>query len=367
MFVCGPTVQDNTHLGHAKTYLAFDVIARWLLKCGVKVFFLLNITDVDDKIFNRAKEENSPYMEIADRFHDAFVEDIEALNIVTVSKFERVSRHIEDSFSLVKQLLDSGKAYSLHGNVYFDTSKAVNFGKLSHQSSLDLRLKQIDPEPGKKGSVDFLLWRAVPADEVAWQTEFGSGRPGWHIEDSAIAFSELGGPYDLHGGATELIFPHHESELAQDEAISGQIPFVKIWMHTGLLYNGNEKMSKSLGNVVTIRQALKKYSADEIRYYFLKHHYREQLNYDPKAMEKAKEEFGMIGAAATLAPKDSARNEPSNPIWDEFSQIMNDDLQTPKALALLRRVGEEIVANSKSKELGGTYWNMIETLGFNLF
>lgn len=365
--MCGPTVQDNTHLGHAKTYLSFDVLARWLLKRGYKVFLLLNITDIDDKIFNRAKEENRTYTEIADRFYNAFVEDIEALNIVTVSKFERVSRHVEDSASLVKQLMESGKAYSLHGNVFFDTSKATNFGKLSHQSAMDLRLKQIDPAPGKKGGVDFLLWRSVPEEEVKWQTEFGQGRPGWHIEDTAIAFSEFSGPYELHGGATELIFPHHESELAQDEAISGQIPFVKIWMHTGLLYKGNEKMSKSLGNVVTIRQALKRYSADEIRYYFLKHHYREQLSYDSKSMDKSKEEFNIVRQAATLASKVDARKEPEDDTWKEFAKSMDDDLHTPNAVELLIKTSGAIVENKKGEELGGLFWNMIETLGFNFY
>ena len=208
MFVCGPTVQDNVHLGHAKTYLAFDILARWLLKRGNKVLFLLNITDVDDKIFNRAKEENTPYMQIADKFYNAFIEDLDALNIVTISKFERVSNYVEESASLVKQLLDAGKAYSLNGNVYFDTSKAVDFGKLSHQSAFSLKLKEIDAAPGKKNSVDFLLWRSMREEtEGVWKTVVGPGRPGWHIEDSAIAFSEIGGPYDLHGGATELYFP----------------------------------------------------------------------------------------------------------------------------------------------------------------
>lgn len=368
MFVCGPTVQDNIHLGHAKTYIAFDVLARWLLKCGNKVFFLLNITDIDDKIFNRAKEENKHFTEIADRFYNAFVEDLDALNIATVSKFERVSSHIEDSSSLVKQLLDSGSAYALQGNVYFDTSKAIDFGKLSHQSAMDLRLKQIDPAPGKKNSVDFLLWRAAAEEGGAsWKTEFGHGRPGWHIEDSAIAFSEMGGPYDLHGGATELIFPHHESELAQDEAISGEVPFVRIWMHTGLLFRGEEKMSKSLGNVVTIRQALTKYTADEIRYHFLKHHYRDQIAYEHESMDKSKEEFKLIIEASSKVSKEKIHKSYSSGIWSEFSKSMNDDLQTPKALAVVIETSKIIVNGRGDPELHGAYWNMVETLGFRLF
>ena len=295
MFVCGPTVQDFVHLGHAKTYIAYDILARWLLKKGRKIFFVLNITDIDDKIFDRAKKENLPYMEIADRFYKSFVEDLDALNIETVSTFARVSNYVEESAALVKGLLDSGKAYKLGANVYFDTSKADHFGKLSHQGPHELRMKQIDAAPGKKNTVDFLLWRSVEdATEGVWNTAVGSGRPGWHIQDSAIAFDELQRPYDLHGGATELIFPHHEAELAQDETISGKIPFVKIWMHTGLFLKGQEKMSKSLGNVVTIKEAMKTFSADEIRFHFLKHHYRDSLEYSPASLNSSKAEFAVV-------------------------------------------------------------------------
>jgi cysteinyl-tRNA synthetase len=370
MFVCGPTVQDNVHLGHAKTYLTFDILARWLLKRGNKVFFLLNITDLDDKIFRRAREENTSYAQIADKFYNAFVEDLDALNIVTVSKFERVSNYVEESASLVKQLLDAGKAYMLNGNVYFDTSKALDFGKLSHQSALSLKLKQIDAAPGKRNSVDFLLWRSVPEEsEGVWQTLVGPGRPGWHIQDSAIAFEEMGGPYDLHGGALELIFPHHESELAQDEAISGESPFVKIWMHTGLLLKGEEKMSKSLGNVVTIRQALKRFTADEIRFHFLKHHYSDSFEYDSKSMEKSKEEFKQIIEAGSIAPRTGGKIEEESvkKVWDEFVISMEDDLQTPKSISILLDVCKNLREAQSKTELGKLFWEIIETLGFRLF
>ena len=373
-FVCGPTVQDNVHLGHAKTYIAFDVLARWLLKSGQKVFLLMNITDVDDKIFDRAKKENLPYMEIADKFYREFLEDLEALNIVTVSKFARVSKYVEDSALLVKQLLDSGTAYRLHDNVYFDTSKAHDFGKLSHQSELDLRLKQIDAAPGKKNAVDFLLWRAVPeSSDGIWKTTVGSGRPGWHIEDSAVAFSNFGTPYDIHGGATELVFPHHEAELAQDEAISGIVPFVKIWMHTGLLRKGHEKMSKSLGNVITIREALKQSSADEIRFYFLSHHYKEEFQYDSESFNSSKKKFKIILDAARVLPKrntatEKLTTEPLLKVWTEFASAMDDDLDTGKALSILLRIIEHAGNQSENKEeLGILFWNMIEALGFRIF
>jgi cysteinyl-tRNA synthetase len=370
MFVCGPTVQDNVHLGHAKTYIAFDVLARWLLKTGIKVFFLLNITDVDDKIFDRAKKEGVPYTEIADRFYNAFLEDLDALNIVTVSRFARVSKYVDASASLVKILLDRSVAYGLEGSVYFDISRADHFGKLSHQSALDLRMKQIDAAPGKRNSVDFLLWRAIPdATEGIWQSVVGPGRPGWHIQDSAIAFQELGGPYDLHGGATELIFPHHEAELAQDEAISQMIPFVKVWMHTGLLLKGQEKMSKSLGNVVTIREALKKYgSADVIRFHFLRHHYRASFEFSPGALQSSGEEFKVIQAAAKASPRKDPRLSVANEkLYQEFSEAMEDDLNTPLAVQLLEETAKRIVHGDRAPpELTSTFWEMAETLGLRL-
>ena len=377
MFVCGPTVQDNVHLGHAKTYLAFDILARWLLKNGRKVFFLLNITDVDDKIFDRAKKENLGYSEIADRFYKAFLEDLEALNIVTVSRFARVSNFVEESASLVKNLLDNSAAYKLDGNVYFDISKADHFGKLSHQSVHDLRMKQIDAAPGKKNSVDFLLWRAVPeATDGVWETPVGRGRPGWHIQDSAIAFEELGGPYNLHGGATELIFPHHEAELAQDETLSHQIPFVKLWMHTGLLLKGQEKMSKSLGNVVTIQEALKKFAnAGVIRFHFLKHHYREAFEFSLSALQASKEEFKTIEAAVKAMPGNETKilargaSGPNEKIFEEFASAMNDDLNTPVAISLFVNLSKQVVATddpSERSELASMFWEMAETLGFRL-
>jgi cysteinyl-tRNA synthetase len=376
MFACGPTVQDNVHLGHAKTYLAFDVLARWLLKCGFKVDFLLNITDVDDKIFDRAKKEDLPYMEIANRFYNEFLSDIEKLNIQTISRIERVSNFVPEAIDLVQKMLKSEKAYQLEGNTYFDTSKADHFGKLSHQSAYQLKLKQIDAAPGKKNSVDFLLWRKISDGSTGvWQAPMlGKGRPGWHIEDSAIAFSVFGGPYDLHGGATELVFPHHESQLAQDEAISGEIPFVSHWMHTGLLLNHGEKMSKSLNNDVKIQEALKIWTPDLLRYYFLRRHYRESYDYEPDVFPRIKEEFETIlRAASFLLGKKSKLDRAARPrsdVYARFSQAMNDDLNTPRALQALTKLSEEIVekkSETTSSEIGTTFWNMTEVLGFRFF
>jgi cysteinyl-tRNA synthetase len=376
MFACGPTVQDNVHLGHAKTYITFDVLVRWLLRNGFKVDFILNITDIDDKIFDRAKKENTPYMGIADRFFKDFLSDMETLNIETVSKIERVSNFVPQAMNLVQSMLEKGQAYQLDGNSYFDISKADHFGKLSHQSEYQLKLKQIDAAPGKRNSVDFLLWRKISdSTSGVWDSPLlGKGRPGWHIEDSAIAFSVFGRPYDLHGGATELIFPHHEAELAQDEAISGEIPFVSHWMHTGLLLNHGEKMSKSLGNDIKIQDALKKWSPDQIRCYFLKRHYRESYDFDPDLLSKVKEEFDPVLKAASLlegGPKKTLdkQNDQSEE-YAKFAAAMNDDLNTTKALQVLLRVSEEILKkgdSTDSKSLRSAYWSMVETLGFRFF
>ena len=379
MFICGPTVQDNIHLGHAKTYITFDVLARWLLKSGHKVSFVLNITDIDDKIFERAKKENVPYMKIADRFFNDFLIDIEALNIFTISKIERVSNYVKQAVQLIQAMLSSGSAYELGGNYYFDISKADHFGKLSHQSDFQLRLKQIDAAPGKRNSVDFLLWRKAPdASEGIWDCPLGPGRPGWHIEDSAIAFALFNGPYDLHGGATELIFPHHEAELAQDEAISGEIPFVSIWMHTGLLLKDGEKMSKSLGNMITIRDALKSYSADTIRYYFLKRHYKESFDVNLGDLGSSRKELDIISEASKLLPKRAQttkelRTLSERELFRNFAQAMDDDLDTPKALGMLLRLSKEImkrkgasIEEKRGQDPAPIFWHMVETLGFGL-
>ncbi len=380
MFICGPTVQDNIHLGHAKTYIAFDVLARWLLKSGHKVFFVMNITDIDDKIFERAKKENVQHTQISNRFFNDFLKDIEALNVVTISKIERVSDYVKEAIDLIQIMVSSGKAYALEGNCYFDTSKADHFGKLSHQSDFQLRLKQIDAAPGKRNSVDFLLWRKMSeTSEGVLECALGTGRPGWHIEDSAIAFSQFGGPYELHGGATELIFPHHEAELAQDEAVSGEIPFVSIWMHTGLLLKDGEKMSKSLGNMITIKEALKSHSADAIRYYFLKHHYRESFNVSLEELKSANKELDVIVEASKLLPKRGRAAKELKSLLEKetfrkFAHAMDDDLDTPKALGMLTKLAREIVQTGKDsrekdqiQDPAPLFWHMVETLGFGLF
>lgn len=375
MFICGPTVQDNVHLGHAKTYLAFDLLARWLLRNRHKIFMLFNITDVDDKIFDRARKESSRYLVVADKFYKEFVEDLNDLNIVTVSKFARVSKYVEESAHLVQRLIDEEYAYPLDGSVFFDTSKAVNYGKLSHQTAFDLKFKQIDAAPGKKNAVDFLLWRKVSdAKEGVWHTSVGSGRPGWHIQDTAIALTELGEGYDLHGGATELIFPHHESELAQDEALTGVVPYVKIWMHTGLLLKGKEKMSKSLGNVIKIREALKRFSGDELRFHFLKHHYRDSYEIDMDALEESKKEFELILEVAKKVPRTSTNRQEledakAGEIWRKFASFLDDDLDSANALGVMTEVAKDLKKTDSvqmESQLSGVFWDMMETFGLRL-
>ncbi len=371
MFVCGPTVQDNVHLGHAKTYIAFDVLARWLAKKGVKVFFVVNVTDIDDKIFDRARNENVPYTAISDRFFNEFLSDMKSLNITTFSRIETVSNYLEKSVELVQDLVAKNKAYTLDGNTYFDTTTAAHFGKLSHQTPLQLRMKQVDAAPGKRNGVDFLLWRKiVDTQEGVWDSSLGPGRPGWHIQDSAIAFSLFKGPYDLHGGATELIFPHHEAEIAQNEGISSIVPFVSIWMHTGLLLKNHEKMSKSLGNVVKIVDALKNSNPNLIRIYFLRRHYRESFDLDLKSLAGNQKDLDIIQEASKISKRNASTGEDEE-YMASFGKAMDDDLDTPKALSILLDLSKKIVDASKSSvevpaELQKAFWGMADTLGFNL-
>lgn len=370
MFVCGPTVQENVHLGHAKTYIAFDVLARWLNAKGGKIFFLLNVTDIDDKIFDRARNENVPYTAISERFYKDFLEDMKAINVTTFTQIEPVSNYVEKSIELAKELVSKNKAYTIDGNTYFDTSSADHYGKLSHQSPLQLRIKQVDAAPGKRHGVDFLLWRKIiDTEEGVWDSPLGPGRPGWHIQDSAIAFSIFKGPYDLHGGATELIFPHHESELAQDESLSGQIPFVSIWMHTGLLLKNHEKMSKSLGNVVKIRDALKTCSPNLIRFYFLKRHFSDSFDLDMKALSGSQKDLDVILEGSKLVKREESRGKFSedNEYLLNFAKALDDNLDTPKALAVLSQVSKKLTeegSGAGTEALKSAFWPMFETLGF---
>lgn len=264
MFVCGPTVYDHSHIGHARTYISFDMIARYLKYKGFSVFYLQNVTDIDDKILKRAQESSSDPQELARKFEEKYTEDMKVLGVENVNLYARATDHIPEIIQQIETLLSKGFAYETENGVYFDESKFSEFGKLSNRRIEDLNVHRISPDSNKRNPGDFVLWKKKD-DEPFWDSPWGSGRPGWHIEDTAISEEYFGPQYDIHGGGLDLIFPHHEAEIAQMESASGKKPMVRYWMHTGFLNVMGEKMSKSLGNFITIKDLLQEYSPEVFR------------------------------------------------------------------------------------------------------
>ncbi len=370
LFVCGPTVYDNSHIGHARTYIFFDVVARYLKHIGFSVFYLQNITDVDDKIIDRAALQGISPRLLARTFEEKYREDMQALGVTSINYYARASEHIPEIISQISRLIEKGFAYETQTGVYFDESRFKDFGKLSHQSLEDLEKHRIEPDPTKRNPGDFSLWKKrQDGPEVTWDSPWGKGRPGWHIEDTAITESYFGAQYDIHGGAMDLIFPHHEAEIAQMEATSGKKPLVRFWMHTGFLNVNGEKMSKSLGNFTTIREMLAKFDADSFRFFVLSSHYHSPIDFSESALEQSRKSLERIRQAAKAIEEELERtpqsaNEAS--LKDEaddagmaefkakFLDSMDNDFNTPYALKavfeLVREVNRRINERTISKE-----------------
>ncbi|ANF23299.1 cysteine--tRNA ligase [Thermococcus piezophilus] len=288
MYVCGPTVYDYTHLGHARTYIAFDVIRRYLEHRGYTVLMVMNFTDIDDKIIRRANETGEDPKELAEKFLRYFLEDMKALNVKPADIYPRVTEHIQDIIDFVKKLQEKGYAYEGSDGVYFEVRKFKGYGKLSGIKLEELvKGARVEPGEGKKNPEDFALWKKAKPGEPKWDSPWDEGRPGWHIECSTMSTKYLGESFDIHGGGNDLIFPHHENEIAQSEACTGH-EWVKYWLHTGFVMVSGEKMSKSLGNFVTIRELLEKYSPEVIRFFVLQKHYRSPLDYTEEGIQHAK-------------------------------------------------------------------------------
>jgi cysteinyl-tRNA synthetase len=344
LFVCGPTVQSYIHVGHARTYVFYDVLARYLEHVGHKVDFLINITDVDDRITETAKKEGMTTAEVVEKFTAAYFEDLRRLGVDSVTKFERVSRYVDVMVRQVSALMDSGFAYLADGVVYFDTSKYPRYGRLSHQSKKEMSLRPLELTPSKKSLLDFALWRPVELEEGKWDSPWGRGSPGWHIEDTAVTLSNFGAQYDIHGGAYELIYPHHEAELAQGESLTGVRPMVRHWVHTGLVNLSGRKMSKSAGNTFLVREVLRQCTVDELRYYLLKWKYRDDGEFSLAGLRRA---GGAFAATSRLAKKrlSVGTSGPSDEgevadMLRPFYSAMDDDLDIPRAL---RWVEEELI------------------------
>lgn len=291
MFVCGPTVQGFIHAGHARTYVFYDVLAKYLAHQGLRVNFLVNITDVDDRISEAAKREGVKPRDIVEKYTKSFLDDLRGLGVTSVTSFERVSDYVPVMIDQISMLVDAKFGYVADGVVYFDTSKFPDYGKLSHQSKSDLLLRPLELTPNKKNLLDFALWRPVILEEGKWDSPWGRGSPGWHIEDTAVSLTNFGPQYDIHGGAYELVYPHHEAEIAQGESLTGKKPLVRYWVHTGLVNLSGRKMSKSAGNTFLVRELLRDFTADELRYYLLSWHYREDMEFSLPSLRRASREY----------------------------------------------------------------------------
>lgn len=341
MYVCGMTVYDYCHLGHARVMVVFDMVYRYLQAAGYAVTYVRNITDIDDKIIKRANENAEPFTALTQRFIDAMHEDEKALGILAPNHEPRATENIQEMLSMISTLIEKGYAYvGSNRDVYYDVSKFTGYGKLSGRKLEDLRAgERIAIDEVKDDPLDFVLWKAAKEGEPAWESPWGLGRPGWHIECSAMSSTLLGTQFDIHGGGHDLQFPHHENEIAQSEACNGH-QYVNYWMHNGFIRINDEKMSKSLNNFFTIRDVLKEYKAEEIRYFMLNSHYRSPLNYSTEQLDNARASLTRLYTALRDLPQ--AAVPENTELEQRFRTVMNDDFNTPEAIAILFELAREI-------------------------
>lgn len=351
MFVCGQTPYDDAHVGHAKTYVQFDTIVRWLKHLGYDVYYAQNITDIEDKLINRAKEQGLDPLNLAKHYTQRFLEDLEALRVKkNIDLFPTTSDYISQMIEQIQTLIRKGYAYVVDEDVYYDVTRFKDYTKLSRMSIEELSKHRIEPDPRKRNSFDFALWKSQKPGELAWESPWGKGRPGWHIEDTAMTVTIFGPQYDLHGGASEHIFPHHTNEIAQAEAATGKKPFVKYWMHTGLLNIKGEKMSKSLRNFVTIKEVLSRYQPEVLRLYYASTHYRKPIEFDEEDLERPKAELAYLyNTIRNIKHAASSRGETSNEVETllaetekKFAEAMNNDFNTHLSFTHLYGLAQEI-------------------------
>ena len=345
MYVCGMTVYDYCHLGHARMLLVFDVVARYLRYLGLRLTYVRNITDIDDKIIDRARENGEPVEAVTGRFIAAMHEDCRTLGILPPDREPRATDYVDRMLALISDLVDKGYAYvGDTGDVFFEIARFPEYGKLSGNRVEALRAgARVEVDESKAAAVDFVLWKAAKPGEPSWPSPWGRGRPGWHIECSAMSMSNLGERFDIHGGGRDLVFPHHECEIAQSEASTGK-RFANVWMHNGFVRIDGDKMSKSLGNFFTIRDILGRHWGETVRYYLLTSHYRSPLNHSADRLAEAEQALRRLyGALRGIAmPAQGPAREPVGGFEDRFQQAMDDDFNTPEALAVLHELASEL-------------------------
>ncbi|OGZ70003.1 MAG: cysteine--tRNA ligase [Candidatus Staskawiczbacteria bacterium RIFCSPLOWO2_01_FULL_33_9] len=380
LFVCGPTVYDFSHIGHAKTYVVFDAFAKYLRKIGFKVFYLQNITDLDDKIIAEARNKGVLPKNLALVFEKEYLKEMKNLGINSVTKYARATNYIKEMINQIERLLKNGYAYKLEDGIYYDISKFKNYGKLSGRTLLEAEdgVSRIDYSKDKKNRGDFCLWKLKQdAAEPSWQSPFGEGRPGWHIEDTAITEKFFGSQYDIHGGSRDLMFPHHEAEISQMEAISGKKPFVKYWMHTGFLTISGQKMGKSFKNFITISDFLKRHTFQQLRFLILKNLWSSPIDYSESSMievksalEKIEEFLRKINEFkiknVSLKADDKIISKKFEKAKIDFYKELSDDFNTSKAFAVvfnfIKEANKVFEASSISKNLAKKIYTFFEEI-----
>jgi len=367
IYVCGPTVYDYFHLGNARTFTTFDMVVRWMRATGFEVKYVRNITDIDDKIMERARERGEPIEALTERMVEAFIEDSARLNLLRPDAEPRATRYVPPMLEMIAALEKKGLAYrGSNGDVFYSVRSFPEYGKLSRRNLDDLRAgERVAVEAAKKDPLDFVLWKAAKPGEPKWPSIFGDGRPGWHIECSAMSGNELGFPFDIHGGGWDLQFPHHENEIAQSEGATGT-KFVNYWMHAAFLNIDHEKMSKSMGNFFTTRDVLNKLDAvqggEQLRFFLMRGHYRSEVNYSWDTLEDAGNTLRGFYTALREVPPAQADVDWSNSYAARFRDAMNDDFDTPIAFAVLHDLRGE-VNRTKSRELAGLLRALGGTIG----
>ncbi|AXS82293.1 MULTISPECIES: cysteine--tRNA ligase [Marinobacter] len=343
IYVCGMTVYDYCHLGHARVLVAFDVITRYLRHRGYEVNYVRNITDIDDKILRRADENGEPYTELTDRMIKAMHEDEARLGVLSPDDEPRATAFIDEIIAMIHKLISGGHAYAAdNGDVYFAVDSFDDYGKLSKKKLEDLLAgARVDVQEAKRSPADFALWKAAKAGEVSWPSPWGDGRPGWHIECSVMSTACLGDTFDIHGGGPDLLFPHHENEIAQSECATGHT-FVNTWMHAGAIRVNKEKMSKSLGNFFTIREIMEKYPAEVVRYFLVSSHYRSQVDYSEENLAEAGRTLTRLYHALRGIVPAKVADVPETEYDQRFAEAMDDDFNTAGAIAVLHAVANEI-------------------------
>ena len=345
IFLCGPTLYDLTHLGHARVFLTYDLLCRHLQENGFTTDVLVNMTDINKNVFDKAIEQQSDFLMLSQFYSNEFAKDLGVLNITTITRLARASDYVTSMVENISSLIERNNAYFANGNIYFDTSRSKDFGALSKQSNHDLDLHRLDISPNKKNHSDFLLWNSWDDFGFYWKVKFGTGIPWWHIQDTTVALENFGSSYDIHGGADELVFPHHEAHLAQYKVLTQSDNPIKFWMYTSLVLSNGEKMSKSLGNMVLARDIVSKYSQNLLRLYLFSSHYRTKIDFDENDLAEKKGLLNKIQHTSLKANETTSDNV--SKLCENFFEFLDDDLDSRSAINTLEKICDSVLDGSK--------------------